>query len=319
MAGVGFANSDNKDLVRGSWNTPLLRYIHDNHNIKYRYLGLPGKKILDVLLWQDMIESVIAFESLEDTAELEAAFQRISMPAKVYSGPMEATLIQGEDTENQKYYQEQLITLYNLDFCDCITGIVPDGQGTTCLRFEALRILFGHERDVYMRNGTEKIFVLLLTVHEGYHRPQIKSYFEENNTSAEARDFLTDAVILSEQTSRADHGTNSAVFKAFISDMLAKYFGINQISPVFLPLVRYLGGKNMTTPLYHLTIICKINSRGSVIPEQIQSPSVFLQMQTLRADADTDAILHEALPNELDQVEPNPVLFFQGYEGKIFE
>ena len=316
MAGAGFSNSDNKDLVRNSWNTPLLRYIHSEHNIKFRYLGLPGKDILDVLKWKDMIESVIAFESEEDTAELEAAFQRISMPAKVYSGPMEATLIQGEDIENQEYVQNQLITLYNLDFCDRITGIIPDGQGDTCLRFESLRILFGHERDVYMRNGTEQIFVLLLTVHEGYHRPQIRDYFNGSNTSAEARAFLTSAVINEEYNAMHNKNAKPAVLKAFLRDMLATYFGANQISPVFLPLVRYRGGKYMESPLVHLTVICKINPRDSVVPEQIQSPQEFLGMQTLRANGNT--IKHDALPNAVNHFEPNPVEFFRSYEGRIF-
>ena len=57
-----FRDSAGKRVVRESWDTPLLRHLHDEYGFRYRYFGLPGVDLLDLQLWNDMIEDVIAFE-----------------------------------------------------------------------------------------------------------------------------------------------------------------------------------------------------------------------------------------------------------------
>ena len=51
-----------KRAVREQWNTPFLRLLNKKHGFRYRYMGLPGVELLDVKLWRDMIDEVIAFE-----------------------------------------------------------------------------------------------------------------------------------------------------------------------------------------------------------------------------------------------------------------
>ena len=66
-------DSPGKRAVRELWNTPLLRELYQNHGFRYRYMGLPGVDLLDVDLWKDMIEEVIAFEVPAKPTEVDPA------------------------------------------------------------------------------------------------------------------------------------------------------------------------------------------------------------------------------------------------------
>jgi len=57
-----FQDNPEKGIVRGTWDTPLLRHLHEKYGVRYRYLGLPGVDLIDVTLWKSMIDEVIAFE-----------------------------------------------------------------------------------------------------------------------------------------------------------------------------------------------------------------------------------------------------------------
>ena len=52
-----------KKTVRESWNTPLLRFLNSEYGFRYRYMGLPGVELLDLQLWRDLIDEVVAFET----------------------------------------------------------------------------------------------------------------------------------------------------------------------------------------------------------------------------------------------------------------
>ena len=57
-----FTDNPEKGVVRQQWNTPLLQHLHQQYGVRYRYLGLPGTDLIDVKLWREMIDEVIAFE-----------------------------------------------------------------------------------------------------------------------------------------------------------------------------------------------------------------------------------------------------------------
>jgi len=44
-----------KKKVRQEWNTPLLAYLSDLHDIRFHYFGFPGIEAHDIVLWRNYI------------------------------------------------------------------------------------------------------------------------------------------------------------------------------------------------------------------------------------------------------------------------
>ena len=140
-------DSPGKRAVREHWNTPLLGFLNQVHGFRYRYMGLPGVDLIDVRLWRDMIEEVIAFEvparpTRQDPEgrrrirTLRRNLQVLGIPGHAFFGPMEEVVILRQDYDGTPYDQNKLITLYNLDFCDEIASrIATKEQGAQIWRF----------------------------------------------------------------------------------------------------------------------------------------------------------------------------------------
>ena len=144
-------DSPGKRAVRDLWNTPLLRLLNQEHGFRYRYMGLPGVDLIDVKLWRDMIDEVIAFEvparptrndpqGRRRILALRRNLQLLGIPGHAFFGPMEEVVILRRDYDGNQYAQNRVITLYNLDFCDEISSRISTmEQGEQVWRFEAIR------------------------------------------------------------------------------------------------------------------------------------------------------------------------------------
>ncbi len=278
--GVGFANSPGKDYVREYWNTPVLEYIFNKEKVKYNYLGFPGPEIIDIIHWQNMIAHVIAFEYIKLRKKVETALFYTGIEYVVYSGFMEETVLNNIDQEGKKFIQDRLITLYNLDFTNYITGKIPE-RGTT-LRFDALRKIISFQRDAYFADRARDVFIMFLTVKAGYHAKHIKAYLQ-SELSAEVESIVS-RFRTQEMINPKWSGTNAVILRTFIFDKMTNYFQTHNISSIFLPTFEYMGGSKRTTPMMHMTAICKHNKVGRSTPILLQKREEMFQIDRLRLE-----------------------------------
>ncbi len=154
-----FHDNPDKITVREAWDTPLLQHLHQRYKIRYRYLGLPGVDLIDIQLWQSMIDEVIAFEppspppnpNPREAINLLRKNMRLrGIRGIAYWGSFEEVVMLRRDFDGQNYVQPKLITLYNLDFCDEITSKVETRRhGRRVWRFEAIRQILRDQAACY--------------------------------------------------------------------------------------------------------------------------------------------------------------------------
>lgn len=310
--GTGFENSPGKDFVRSYWNTPLLEYIRGEAGAKYNYLGFPGKDALDIVLWREMIDYVVAFEYPKAVADVETALIKMGIDHIVYSGNMEETVFNGIDMGGKDFRHDRIITLYNLDFTNSITGRIR-GRGRT-LRFEALRNLMTLQRNQYIINNGRDVFILLITVRAEYHTGHVKAYLR-SDLSREVEKIVSEYKS-AEISSTARFGRNAEVLRAFILDRMHSYLESHQISSVFLPTVEYWGGKNSQSPMMHIMAVCKQNEVGTTTTKSIQKRSDLFQLERLRVEQDS---LHRyTSESQTERVAINAVDLLKRYGNEIF-
>ena len=129
------------------WDTPVLRYFDNNYGARYRYMGLPGVDLIDVKLWSDMIDEVVAFEppdssdsGRESIVNLRRNLKSLWIPGVAYYGSLEEVVTLRQDFDGTPYSQNDIITLYNFYFCDEIGQSIATREGNKkALRFEANR------------------------------------------------------------------------------------------------------------------------------------------------------------------------------------
>ena len=167
-----FTDNPEKRVVREQWDTPLLEHLHNRHGVRYRYLGLPGTELIDVKLWRDMIDEVIAFEPLDENGygrqainALRQNMRKAGIPGRAYCGSFEEVVHLRRDCDGQDYDQGGLVTLYNLDFCDEISSPVSTQErGQRVWRFQAIRQVLRDQVEYFNEAGPPKHFILMLTV-----------------------------------------------------------------------------------------------------------------------------------------------------------
>lgn len=270
-----FRDSDAKKLVREHWDTPLLRYLHEQHGARYRYMGFPGTDLADVKLWADMIEEVIAFELVargrrqDERAwvkQLRTNLRTLGIPGVVYFGSFEEVVILRKDYDGQEYKQDKVITLYNLDFCDEIASQIETRElGRRVWRFKALRVILQDQRECYRQFDGPSWFIILLTVRNQINADRIRAFLTEQNLLADTQRYY--------QTGQTSHpipstgpliGTHAWALKAFLYNTLRGYFVSRNISALFFPFVKYTGtpvglprGKSLKSPMLHWVLLCR--------------------------------------------------------------
>ena len=134
-------NSTNKQLIRTNWAKPILSYLKDSLNKKLFYLGLPDTEAYDVKEWLEYIDTVYAFQcrdypkpsspeqNREKVLELENTLRAYERKRQlttfdVFDGYIEEVLLRVFDNSPtiKEFTQQEVITLYNLDFCGQVTS-----------------------------------------------------------------------------------------------------------------------------------------------------------------------------------------------------
>jgi len=310
MAGFDFPR---KNTVRRQWDTPVLEALSKHWCTKFFYCGLPGPKAIDIWLWKSMIDRVVAFQTLSDIGDprrevidLARELSMLDIPHVVYCGPLEEVVLRRVDYDGKEFKLDELVTLYNLDFCNCITGSVKTKGGLQRLRFDALREIAAFQRDLFRQYGATR-FVMLLTVQDTFHANHVNARFKDPDLPEATRRFVQKA---GQPVSFDRDGVlhrSTDLLKAFVFTCLSDYLRGQNIMSVFLPAVAYTGRTN-NSPMLHFVVICEMGLQASPGGSR-QSAQDFLGLATIKATE--NRIVPNAKWNKGLRIEDNSAAFLR--------
>ncbi len=305
-----FKDHSAKKLIREQWCRPLLKFIHDSLKCKLIYLGLPGPKAIDLLSWIDYIEQVIAFQcrdypnpssksqSKARVQELEGKLRELERQSKIktfalYDGYIEEVILKGMDVNGNRFNQQDIVTIYNLDFCNGITAplTVVDEKGNThnFYKSEAIKKLLEIQRDISSSTRCKK-FIMFLTIHSGFWFEEEKRFISQNQDK-DIKQYI--------DTLNRLNGWHKRIklLKAYMYQIIRNFFCHCDFTPEFLPVINYLGvGKEKKNWLMHFTFIGSFNKQASGLAPCLQNPKDFLDQKFLVIKND-----------KLDQIDINEV------------
>jgi len=292
-----FADSPGKRVVREQWDTPLLRHLHDEYGFRYRYFGLPGVDLLDIRLWADMIDEVVAFEvdaagrdERRNITKLRTNLRLLGKPFVTYYGPFEFVVIQRRDWDGQEYKQERVITLYNLDFCDEICSKIDTREyGVHAWRFEALRQVLRDQEECYRSFGGPNWFLFMLTVRDQMDGRRLAGFLSESLLSDTEEYRLSCEAVQPIPLNQYVLGTHTWAIKAFLHNTMRSYLTNPHVAALFFPLIRYQGTPVRTSegllesPMLHWLIFCQFDDPERATPRFY--PRAFLRdVATVRGE-----------------------------------
>jgi hypothetical protein len=278
-----FTDHHRKRIVRELWNTPILEWLFQKWGAKYLYLGLPGPEAHDIKLWAKMIENVIAFEITDDTGvNPRGNFERLisnltllNLPHSVYHGNIEDVILWKEDLEGREFKNDRFVTLFNLDFCNPITGMIRTRNSRKCLRFEAIREIVTMQRALFRTTGASK-FVMLITAYDAFHHKEMNRFVSRRDLANEIR-----AVVNKEHAVKLPHSDlyrNTELLRLFIFDFLRGCFVGQNVKSFFLPTVEFLG-RTRWSPMIHFCVVCSMENLESAQVVDEQSAGDFVGMK----------------------------------------
>lgn len=264
-----FKDTIKKEVIRKQWCKPLIKFINEKLNYKLIYLGLPGPQALDLLEWIEHIDQVIAFQCRdypnpssvdqprEKVLELDAKLRDFEREGKLttfslYDGYIEEIVLRSKDINGDEFSQNDVVTIYNLDFCNGITVplevIDDEGNLLEYYKSDAIKKLLEIQRDISSKIGSKK-FIMFLTIHSGFWHEEEKKFISQAE-SEPLRKYLKKIGYLKGNAKRI------RLLKAYIFDMLKSYFCNYGFTPEFLPAVYYKGaGTEKNNWLILFTII----------------------------------------------------------------
>lgn len=292
-----FKEHSAKKVIREQWCKPLLQFIHDSLGFKLIYLGLPGPQALDLLSWIDYIDEVIAFmcrdypkpsstgQPKTKVQELESKLRELERQEKiktfaVYDGYIEEVILRGKDTNGNSFNQHDVVTIYNLDFCNGITAPleVSDEKGNIqkFYKSEAIRKLLEIQRDVTSSRRCKK-FVMFLTIHSGFWFEEEKRFISQNQ-DPDIKNYIGTLTKLN----KSGWPYRIKLLKAYMYQIIKNFFCHCDFTPEFLPVINYQGvGKERNNWLMHFTIIGSFNKQASGLAPCFQGSRDFLNQKFL--------------------------------------
>jgi hypothetical protein len=312
-----FKNTIQKEVIRTQWCKSLIRFVHEKLKYNLIYLGLPGPQALDLLEWIDYIDQVIAFQcrdypnpssinqSREKVLDLEVKLADFERQGKLttfslYDGYIEEVVLRGRDTNGNYFGQNNVVTIYNLDFCNSITVPleVKDDKGNIqkCYKSDAIRRLLEIQRNISSQTRGKK-FIMFLTVHSCFWEEEAEKFVSQTESEPLKEYFLKINSL---------HGTSKRIrlLKAYIFDTVKKYFCNYDFTPEFLPVINYEGaGLDRRNWLLLFTIVGAENKGISGAP-CFQNSGTFLNQKFL-------TVRNRTVTISLDQVGITEVNGFQ--------
>lgn len=309
----GFQDHERKRTVRDQWDTPVLEWLHKQWNTKYFYCGLPGPKALDIKSWLPMIRRVAAFElerenaanSRQNLIELSRNLTLMDLPHAVFCGSLEETILWREDDDGKQFDLDEVVTLFNFDFCGPITGKVETPKGRRCLRFEAIREILAVQRRLFRETGQGQ-FIMLITVHDSFHVNAVKQFLARPDAPAVVSNFAR--IVMNKRPLPGGGSTsNTDLLRLFVFSCLREYFHGQNVSSLFLPAVSYYG-TTRHSPMMHFVAVCKMEDPESAMVSESQSLEDFLQMKVVRATDDAIEVEQGSLGSNASVASPTTLL-----------
>lgn len=276
-----FQDSEGKRTIREQWDTPILNHFRQQWESLFFYFGMPGRLALDIMIWKDLIRRIVAFEleengNREDIIELRKILGLLGIPHALYCGFFEDVLIRKMDLDGKRYEQDEIVTLYNLDFCDSITSKIVTKTGSRCLRFEALRSLLNYQHQLSQSSQGGR-FIFFLTVRDQMHTNEIWRFLRRD--AAQSIKEFNNLARKYYPINKKHFQRNTPLTKAFVFHTLRSYFQGHGIKSYFYPLVRYTGASSSSRML-HFAILCSFDPPDVAHPEEIQSAEDFLKSKS---------------------------------------
>ena len=275
-----FKDTIQKEVIRTQWCKSLIKFVHKKLGYKLIYLGLPGPQALDLLEWIDYIDQVIAFQcreypkpssttqSRDKVLELEEKLRDFERQGKLttfslYDGYIEEVVLRGRDINGNHLSQNDVVTIYNLDFCNGITVPlkVKDDEGNIqeYYKSDAIRRLLEIQRDISSQTRCKK-FIMFLTVHSLFWEKEAKKFVSQTESEPLKKYFL-------KINSLRGAPRWIRLLKAYIFDTVKRYFCNYDFTPEFLPVIYYKGaGLDRKNWLVLFTIIGAENKGISEAP-----------------------------------------------------
>jgi len=274
-----FSDSPGKQAVRELWNTPILRHLNTAHGLRYRYMGLPGVRLIDITLWKDMIDEIVAFEvraqpnrrdpdGRRNILELRENLRKINIPSVAYYGSMEQVVCLRRDFDGVEYSQSNLVTLYNLDFCDEIASKIETPEhGKQIWRFAAIRQILQDQSECFVRTQEDSLFVIMLTCRNQIGGRQLLEFLNDQ-LYADTESYINMAGGRSAIPGIGPLiGSHGWALKGYLYDQFRQYMSNPHVSSIFLPVVKYIGTPVRTmdgpleSPMFHWMAVCKFGDR----------------------------------------------------------
>ena len=188
--------------------------------------------------------------------------------------------------------QHNLVTLYNLDFCNEISSTVKTPKaGEQVWRFEAIRQILTDQKACYDVDQGPAFFVMLLTVRDQIDVAKLRDLF--SNPFADSKSYWDSCQQIQPLPPNGFVlGNHTWSLKTLIHDHMRKWFSTPNVSSLFFPIVKYTGtpvrtGKDtiMPSPMLHMMIFCQFADR--TVPNPLSLPHQFLNtVACARANAD---------------------------------
>lgn len=314
-----------KKVIREQWCKPLIRFLHDLSGHKLLYLGLPAPEAIDLLTWLDYIDRVIAFQCRvykepSSVSQPKLAVQNLITKLSglekqekiknffVYDGYIEEVVSKGKDTTGAVFGQNEVVTVYNLDFCNGITsplrGIDEKGNPCNFYKSEVIRKLIEMQRDISVGSPCNKRFIMYLTIHSEFLNEE-KEHLVTQVCDDEIKKYIKTLGALSKSEK------STRVLRAYMYQMIKNFFCHCGFTPDFLPVIRYLHEPNW---LIHFTITGIKNSTGLGISPCFQSSSDFLNQKFITIKDDKFIFMTNAKIKEVDCL-PDVVKAFKSSES----
>lgn len=328
------ANFDHppKKIIREKWCKQLLKNIKENIGSKLIYLGLPGIEALDIKTWIDYIDKVIAFQCRDypnpshpaqpktQVTQLDSKLREIERKGLIksyslYDGWIEEVVLRGRDTEGNSFSQEDVVTVYNLDFCNSLTVPLPipddTGEIKNYYKLDAISKLLEFQRDLAFKSNKRK-FIMFLTIHSQFWKDEAEKLL--NGSDSELIEKYMDKI---DKSKLKDNDKNIRLLKLYVYHILKNHFCSRNFIPEFLPPIYYKGiGTGQENWLILFTILGTHFPGPSSSAPCYQDPKSFLKNRFLFADKDKiDSLLDKKIKE--DQIETNPEKLFQN--SKTYE
>lgn len=331
-----FVDHPTKTIIRERWCKPLLNHVYEKSGCKFVYMGLPAQNALDILCWIKYLRKVIVFQcrkyglpshpgqSKEEIEKLNTLLSDLEKKGLIdtyslFDGYIEEVILKGEDNSRNKFSQNDIVTVYNLDFCNALTSPLEiwDWEHHTFkkrYKVEAIRNLLEIQRNIPLPDEQKK-FIMFLTVHSQFWETEASKLLKIDD-SASLLSYKDELMKLKLD----DKEKNLRLLRLFVFQCLKHHFCDCNFSPDFLPPIYYKGiGKENW--LVCFTIIGTYFSGAS--PAGIATPSqdlsAILKNKFLFANEQDITCLENKEITE-NSIESDPIKLFRGvYSYKFFK